>query len=176
MTAEPESTAQPQHPPGRQPLLELRGITKRFPGVLALSEVSLEIYPGEIVALIGENGAGKSTLLKTLGGVHQPDEGAIFIDGKPVSIRSVNDATAYGIGFIHQELNVLDNVDVAGNIFLGREPVVAGPLKLIDRRKIHADAAQYIKRLGIDVPTTTRLGDLSIAYQQMVEIAKALSR
>ncbi len=157
------------------PLLELRGVTKRFPGVLALSEVSLEIYPGEIVALIGENGAGKSTLLKTLGGVHQPDEGAIFIDGKAVTIRSVNDATEFGIGFIHQELNVLDNVDVAGNIFLGREPVTGGPLKLIDRRKIHADAARYMKRLGIDIPTGTRLGDLPIAYQQMVEIAKALS-
>jgi ribose transport system ATP-binding protein len=157
------------------PLLELRGVTKRFPGVLALSGVSLEIYPGEIVALIGENGAGKSTLLKTLGGVHQPDEGAIIIDGQPVTIRSVNDATRYGIGFVHQELNVLDNVDVAGNIFLGREPVIAGPLKLINRRKIHADAAGFMKRLGINVPTTTRVGDLPIAYQQMVEIAKALS-
>jgi ribose transport system ATP-binding protein len=158
-----------------RPLLELRGVTKRFPGVLALSEVSLEIYPGEIVALIGENGAGKSTLLKTLGGVHQPDEGAIFIDGRPVTIRSVNDAMGHGIGFIHQELNVLDNVDVAGNIFLGREPVRCGPLRLIDRRKIHAEAAKYMKRLGIDVPAETRVGDLPIAYQQLVEIAKALS-
>jgi len=166
-------TAQTESKPA--PLLELKGITKRFPGVLALSEVSLEIYPGEIVALIGENGAGKSTLLKTLGGVHQPDEGSISISGEPVTIRSVNDATRYGIGFVHQELNVLDNVDVAGNIFLGREPVTAGPLKLIDRRKIHADAAGFMKRLGIDVPTDTRLGDLPIAYQQMVEIAKALS-
>jgi len=157
------------------PLLELKGVTKRFPGVLALSEVSLEVFPGEIVALIGENGAGKSTLLKTLGGVHQPDEGAIFIDGKPVTIRSVNDATRYGIGFVHQELNVLDNVDVAGNIYLGREPVIGGPLKLINRRKIHADAAGFMKRLGINVPTTTQVGDLPIAYQQMVEIAKALS-
>ena len=141
-----------------QPLLALKGVTKRFPGVLALSEVSLEIYPGEIVALIGENGAGKSTLLKTLGGVHQPDEGAIFIDGRAVTIRSVNDAMNYGIGFIHQELNVLDNVDIAGNIFLGREPVVGGPLRIIDRRKIHAEAAKYMKRLGIDVPVETRVG------------------
>ena len=160
---------------GALPLLELKGITKRFPGVQALTDVSLEVYPGEIVALIGENGAGKSTLLKTLGGVHQPEEGTIVIDGKVVTINSVNDAAAFGIGFIHQELNVLDNVDVAGNIFLGREPVTGGPLRLIDRRKIHADAAGYMKRLGINVPTTTRLGDLPIAYQQMVEIAKALS-
>ena len=107
--------------------------------------------------------------------MHQPDEGAIFIDGQAVTIRSVNDAMGYGIGFIHQELNVLDNVDVAGNIFLGREPVMGGPLRLIDRQKIHAEAAMYMKRLGIDVPTETRVGDLPIAYQQMVEIAKALS-
>jgi ribose transport system ATP-binding protein len=87
----------------------------------------------------------------------------------------VNDATEHGIGFVHQELNVLDNVDVAGNIFLGREPVLGGPFRIIDRRKIHADAAKYMQRLGIDVPTETRVGDLPIAYQQMVEIAKALS-
>src|SRR5207253_1063290 len=105
------------------PLLELKGITKRFPGVLALSDVSLEVYPGEIVALIGENGAGKSTLMKILGGVYQPDEGTVVVASKPVAIRSVNDAAAFGIGFVHQELNVLDNVDVAGNIYLGREPV-----------------------------------------------------
>ena len=156
-------------------LLELRGITKRFPGALALSEVSMEFFPGEIVALIGENGAGKSTLLKTLGGVHRPDEGSIYIEGKPVEICSVNDAMRHGIGFIHQELNVLDNVDVAGNIFLGREPLTGGPLRLIDRRRIHAEAARYLKRLGMDIPTDALVGSLPIAYQQMVEIAKALS-
>src|SRR5581483_3889150 len=97
-------------------------------------------------------------------------------DGKQETIRDVNDAMRFGIGFIHQELNVLENVDVAGNIYLGREPVIGGPLRLIDRRKIHADAERYMKRLGITgVPTTTRVGDLPIAYQQMVEIAKALS-
>jgi ribose transport system ATP-binding protein len=158
-----------------RPLLELRKITKRFPGVLALSEVSMEVYPGEILALIGENGAGKSTLLKTLGGVHQPDEGAMLIDGQEVTLHSVNDSMRHGIGFVHQELNVLDNVDIAGNIYLGREPKTGGPLQLIDRKKIRADAAKYMKRLGINIPVTTQLGDLPIAYQQMVEIAKALS-
>ena len=94
------------------PLLELRGITKRFPGVLALSEVSLTVAPGEVIALIGENGAGKSTLMKVLGGVHQPDGGEILCEGKPAVIRGVSDSLALGIGFIHQELNVLDNLDV----------------------------------------------------------------
>ena len=118
------------------PLLELKGITKRFPGVLALSNVSFAVGQAEVVALIGENGAGKSTLMKTLGGVHQPDEGEIFFDGKKVAINKVADAIALGIGFVHQELNVLDNLDVAANIFLGREPLVGGPLCLVDQRRM----------------------------------------
>src|SRR5919199_404730 len=101
------------------PSLEMKGIGKRFPGVIALNKVDLSVYPGEIVALIGENGAGKSTLMKILGGVHQPDEGTILIDGKAVVINSVADAIRLGVGFIHQELNVLDNLDVGGNVFLG---------------------------------------------------------
>ena len=109
------------------PLLELRGITKRFPGVVALQDVSLQAGPGEVVALIGENGAGKSTLMKAIGGVHQPDEGQIFFAGQPVAIRHVSDALRLGIGFIHQELNVLPNLDVAANVFLGREPLWGGP-------------------------------------------------
>src|SRR5213078_4408996 len=120
------------------PILQMKGISKRFPGVVALDNVDLEIYPGEVVALIGENGAGKSTLMKILGGVYQPDEGSIVINDQTVSIHSVSDARKLGIAFIHQELNVLDNLDVAGNIFLGREPLL-GPFHLIDRKKIHAD-------------------------------------
>src|SRR5215210_1443885 len=95
------------------PLLEMHGIGKRFPGVIALDNVSLEVFPGEIVALVGENGAGKSTLMKILGGIHQPDEGTIKINGEPVTIQSVNDSMRLGIGFIHQELNVFPNLDVA---------------------------------------------------------------
>src|SRR5689334_24045994 len=114
------------------PILEMQGISKRFPGVKALDGVDLQVYGGEIVALIGENGAGKSTLMKILGGVHQPDGGQIIIDGQPVTIPSVAAATALGIGFVHQELNVLDNLDVAANLFLRREPVRGGPLGLID--------------------------------------------
>src|ERR1700727_377198 len=95
------------------PFLEMRGISKGFPGVIALDSVSLAIGRGEVVALCGENGAGKSTLMKILGGVHQPDAGEILIDGQPVKIQGVNDSMKHGVAFIHQELNVLGNLDVA---------------------------------------------------------------
>ena len=157
------------------PVLEMKGISKRFPGVVALDSVDLVVQPGEVVALAGENGAGKSTLMKILGGLHQPDSGQIQIDSQTVTIRSVADAISRGIGFIHQELNILDNLDVAGNIFLGREPVWGGPLRLVDRRKMHLHSKVYLDRLGLNVSSETSLRDLSIAQQQMVEIAKALS-
>ncbi len=156
------------------PLLSMRGISKGFPGVRALDGVSLEVGVGEVVALCGENGAGKSTLMKILGGVHQPDAGEVRIDDHPVCIASVRDAIAQGVAFIHQELNVLDNLDVAANVFLGREPR-SRPFQLIDRAQIEADTVPLLRRLGLDIPPSTRLGDLSIAQQQMVEIAKALS-
>ena len=105
-----------------QPVLEMRGISKRFPGVIALNNVDLAVTRGEVVALAGENGAGKSTLMKVLGGIYQPDEGQVFVNGDPIEFRGVGDATAEGIGFVHQELNVLDNLTVAENVFLGREP------------------------------------------------------
>src|SRR5271155_1255721 len=154
-------------------LLEMRGISKGFPGVKALDNVSLTIGRGEVVAICGENGAGKSTLMKILGGVHQPDAGEILIDGQSVKIQGVNDSMRYGIAFIHQELNVLGNLDVAANVFLGREPKNA--IGLIDSKKIHADTGPFIQRLGLNLSTRTRLDQLSIAQQQMVEIAKALS-
>ena len=155
------------------PILQMQSISKRFPGVIALDDVDLSISSGEVVALAGENGAGKSTLMKILGGVYQPDGGEIFIDAKPVAIGSVSDATANGIGFVHQELNVLDNLTVAENVYLGREPLTFG--FLIDRAKLKADTSVYLKRLGLEMAPDTPLRDLSIAQQQMVEIAKALS-
>ena len=115
----------------------MRGIGKRFPGVVALDDVSLEVGQGEVVALVGENGAGKSTLMKVLGGVYPPDAGEILFGGQQVRIHSVHDAMRLGIAFIHQELNVLDNLDVAANVFLGREPLL-GPFRIIDRKRIHA--------------------------------------
>lgn len=157
------------------PILQMRGIEKRFGGVRALRGVDFEINVGEVVGLAGENGAGKSTLMKILGGVHQPDAGEIRINGEPVLIKSVGDATRYGISFIHQELNVLDNLDIAANVFLGREPLRGGLLKLVDSARMHEEARTYLKRLGLQLPTNTLLARLSIAQQQMVEIAKALS-
>ena len=158
------------------PILELDRIEKRFPGVVALGGVSLSVEAGEVVAVIGENGAGKSTLMKTLGGVHQPDGGQIRVDGQPVVISSVGRSSELGIGFVHQELNNLDNLDVAGNIYLGREPTWGGPLRLVDRRKMEADCKPYLRRLRLDVSPRTPLVSLSIAQQQLVEIAKALSQ
>lgn len=152
----------------------MRGISKRFPGVVALDNVTLEVGKGEVLALCGENGAGKSTLMKILGGVYQPDDGEILVDGQPVKIGNVVDAMKSGIAFIHQELNVLDNLDVAANVFLGREPRL-GPFGLIDRKKIHADTQPFLDRLGLNISSRTRLDRISLAQQQMVEIAKALS-
>lgn len=153
-------------------LLEMTGIGKRFPGVVALADVRLEIERGECVGLIGENGAGKSTLMKILGGVYQPDAGEIRVDGRAVRIHDVRDAQRLGIAFIHQELNVLDNLDVAANVFLGREPRRGW---FIDRKKICAEAEPQLRRLGLDVSADTPLARLSIAQRQLVEIAKALS-
>src|SRR5471030_2467061 len=129
------------------PLLEMRGISKRFPGVVALDSVNFKIGRGEVVAICGENGAGKSTLMKILGGVHQPDAGEILIDGQPVKINGVTDSMKLGIAFIHQELNVLGNLDVAANVFLGREP--KNGFGLIDEKKIHAETEPFLKRLGL---------------------------
>ena len=162
-----------QDPAKRVKVLQMENITKRFPGVTALDQVNFDIMEGEVVALIGENGAGKSTLMKVLGGVHQPDEGTITASGSPAVIRSVADADSLGVGFVHQELNVLDNLDVGANVFLGREPHRLG---LINRRKIKADTQPYLDTLGLDASPDTPLSKLSIGQQQMVEIAKALSK
>src|SRR5215207_323666 len=152
----------------------MEGVSKRFPGVIALDQVSLTVGTGEIVALIGENGAGKSTLMKILGGAILRDAGVVKIDGNPVEIRSPREASALGIEFIHQELSVLDNLDVAANIFLRREPTKGGFLKLIDRKRIYRESDQILRKVGLNVPSRTTLGQLSIAQQQLVEIARAL--
>src|SRR5256886_3934803 len=157
------------------PLLKMSGISKRFPGVIALEQVNLEIYQSEVVALIGENGAGKSTLMKILGGVIQRDAGAIRLDGAEIEIQSPREASSRRIEFIHQELSVLDNLDVAANIFLRREPTKAGWLKLIDHGRLYREADRLLEKLGLDISSRTPLARLSLAQQQLVEIAKAIS-
>jgi ribose transport system ATP-binding protein len=157
------------------PVLQLRSIHKHFPGVHALRGVSLDVQAGEVVALLGENGAGKSTLMKVVGGVEQPDSGDVLLDGARVVIHDVHTATAHGIAFIHQELNLLDNLDVAGNVLLGREPTQWGALRLIDRSAMRGIVRTYLDRLGLDISPDTPMASLSIAQQQLIEVAKALS-
>jgi ribose transport system ATP-binding protein len=157
------------------PLLELVSVSKTYPGVKALDRVSLRLERGEVLALIGENGAGKSTLMKILGGVVAPSEGAIRLDGVEHASLSVASSMAAGIAFVHQELNLFDNLDVAANVMIGREPVLAGPFKLIDRAALAARVTPLLQRLGVDFAAHTPVADLSLAQRQLVEIIKALS-
>ena len=157
-----------------EPFLELEGISKAYPGVQALSDVSLSVAPGEVIGLIGENGAGKSTLMKILGGVTEASAGAIRIDGESRKALKVEEATAAGIAFVHQELNLFDNLDVAANVFIGREPRTPF-LKLIDRKRLNAAVQPLMDRLGLDFAPDTSVAELSIAQRQLLEIIKALS-
>ncbi len=156
-------------------LLELAGITKTYPGVIALDNVSLRVMRGEVLGLIGENGPGKSTLMKILGGVAAPSAGTIRIDGHDHAALNVNAATRAGIAFVHQELNLFENLDVAANVFIGREKLSMGPLMLVNNAAMRARVAPLLARLGADFAPDTPVEMLSIAQRQMVEIAKALS-
>jgi ribose transport system ATP-binding protein len=153
-------------------LLDVRHITKTFPGVRALERVSLRLERGEVLALLGENGAGKSTLMKILGGVQRPDSGEIELDGKPVEIHTVNDAARLGIALIHQELNLADNLNIAENVFLGREPRRLG---VVDRAAMEGATEQLLARVGLAADPRTQVRRLPIGQQQLVEIAKALA-
>ncbi len=155
--------------------LELKGIVKTYPGVVALDRVSFAVREGEVVGLIGENGAGKSTLMKIMGGVVAPTEGTIAIKGEERPRLTVNDAISAGIAFVHQELNLFDNLDVAANVMIGREPLWGGPLKLVDRATLNEAVVPILKRLGTDFGPERPVSELSIAQMQLVEIAKALS-
>jgi ribose transport system ATP-binding protein len=153
----------------------MAGISKRFPGVVALDRVDLEVAAGEIVGLVGENGAGKSTLMKVLTGVHRADSGVIAVDGVPAALHGPADAARLGIAIIHQELELIDTLDAAANVFLGREPHRGGPLRLLDRRRMEADTEQQLARIGARIPARTIVRRLSTAQQQFVAIARALS-
>jgi len=153
-------------------VLEARSLSKRFPGVRALHDVSLTLERGEVLAVIGENGAGKSTLMKILAGVQEPDSGEILLEGKSVRIDSVRAAEHLGIALIHQELNLADNLDVASNIFLGREPQRFG---FVHRGQLYSNSTRFLEQVGLDCSPRTLVSTLSLGRQQMVEIAKALS-
>jgi ribose transport system ATP-binding protein len=157
------------------PLFALHGITQQFPGVKALDDVSFEIRAGEVHMLLGENGAGKSSLMKALYGAYRPQQGEFLLEGRPVAITSPADARALGIAVIFQEFSLVPYLDVAHNIFLGREPRRAVPF-LVDRRRLHADARRILDGLGIDIDTHAKVAGLGVAQQQMIEIAKALSQ
>ena len=156
-------------------LLELSGISKTYPGVRALDDVNLRVCRGEVLGLIGENGAGKSTLMRVLAGVVEPSAGVIRIGGSDHDRMTVTEATQCGIAFVHQELNLFENLDVAANVFIGREKLAGGPLKLVDNAEMRARVTPLLERLGADFTPSTMVDDLSIAERQMVEIAKALS-
>ena len=159
----------------RVPLLALKGITKRFAGVTALDDVSLDLHGGEVHMLMGENGAGKSTLMKVLCGAYPSDGGRFEADGKPVTVSSAADARRLGVAVIFQEYSLVPHLDIAHNVFLGREPRGRLP-GLIDHARMHREARAVLDRLGLDLDTRRTVDGLGIAQQQMVEIAKALSQ
>jgi ribose transport system ATP-binding protein len=157
------------------PFLELIDISKIYPGVVALDHVSFAVSPGEVIGLIGENGAGKSTLMKIMGGVTEPSGGMIRIDGVERLALTVPEAIRAGIAFVHQELNLFDNLDAAANVFIGREPLRGGVFRLIDRKKLRAAVQPLLDRLGVDFAPDTPVAELSLAQRQLLEIVKALS-
>jgi len=157
-----------------QAFLHLRHIGKSWPGVQALADVSLSISPGEVIGLIGENGAGKSTLMKILGGITAPTQGTLVLDGREFSALRIQDSLAAGIAFVHQELNIFDNLDVAANIFMGRE--ARHRLGFMNRKSMHAQAARLLQRVGCHFAANTPAAALSIAQRQQVEIARGLSQ
>ncbi len=152
--------------------LEVRDLTVQFPAVRALDGVSLSFEPGEVHGVVGENGAGKSTLMRVLSGIKAPTAGSVVVEGSAVRLHGVRHALSLGIAMIHQELDVIDDLSVAENVFLGSEPRRFG---VIDRRVMAARTAALLKRVGASFAPTTLVGDLSIAGKQLVEIAKALS-
>ena len=154
------------------PLLSMSGVSKGFPGVQALDDVNLEVSAGEVLVLVGENGAGKSSLMKILSGIYTKDSGQILLDGKEVEITSPFHAQQLGITIIHQEINLMDHLTVAQNIWIGRQPQRGG---LLSERKLNRQTAEFLEGIGVNIDEKAKVGSLSVAQQQMVEIAKALS-
>ncbi|WP_319497871.1 sugar ABC transporter ATP-binding protein [uncultured Cohaesibacter sp.] len=155
-------------------LLKVEGLTKRFPGVLALDNVSLQAHAGEVVGICGENGAGKSTLIKMLTGAYTPDSGSITFDGKTYKSLDPRTAMAAGIACIYQELNLIPHMTVMENIFLGREYFIGGKSDILDRARMNAKAKELLADLDLSIKPSTRLGNLGVGHQQMIEICRAM--
>jgi ribose transport system ATP-binding protein len=163
MTAQPDTS---------QPVLEVQGLTRRFPGVLALNDINFDVYAGEVHALVGENGAGKSTMINMLAGVLQPSSGQIFMEGKACVFRSAQDSQRAGIGVIFQEFNLVPDLSVAENVFINREPTHG---LRIDWKSMYERTQAVMDRLNIDIDPRVTVAELPIAKQQLIEIAKALA-
>lgn len=154
--------------------LELRGVSKSFPGVKALDKVNLAVRPGSVLALMGENGAGKSTLMKCLFGIYHMDEGEIYLDGKKVVIDNPDEAAKRGIAMVHQELQPIPARSIGENMYLGRFPLKEyGPIKMIDHKTMYDETEKWLKELGLEYNPRALLSTLSIGQMQLVEIAKA---
>ena len=156
-------------------VLKMENITKTFPGVIALEDVSIKLYKGEVLGILGENGAGKSTLIKILAGNYIKDSGSIFVNGEKFEIKNPSEAMASGIRVIYQELNTLNNLTVAENIFIG-EQLVKGPFKIVDWKAMTKKAEEILDSLNVSLDPNSVIGDLSISEKQIVEIAKAISK
>ena len=173
MTARPLAAEERAARSGSKPRLELSGITKTYPGVTALDDVSLSLERGDVHALLGENGAGKSTLIKIIAGVEHADSGTYHLDGRPAEVRNPRQAMQNGISVVHQERNLVPTFTVGENVLLER--VLGRADRLVDRRAVHADALPFMEMVGLDVPPGSSVGHLSAAQQQLVEIARALT-
>jgi ABC-type sugar transport system ATPase subunit len=161
-----------------EPMLRAINLTKRFGGLVAVDNASVDLFPGEVVGLVGDNGAGKSTFIKMISGVYQPDGGEIYIDGHKIEFRGPREARDLGIETIYQDLALAENLDVGSNIFLGRElktPYLGGLIKTIDRRQMRAESSEVLKRLDIQVPSLTQqIRNLSGGQRQAVAIARSI--
>jgi ribose transport system ATP-binding protein len=165
----------PGTPGSNELAVEMRNIVKLFPGVVALDHVNFQLKPGEVHVLLGENGAGKSTLIKVLSGAYVADDGAILFDGKPVSVKSPQDALDHGLRFIYQELSLVRDLDIARNMFLGMEPMLVPALGLVDEKKLYQQAKELLAEFHINLDPNETIRRLSVTEQKMVEIARALT-
>jgi len=159
---------------GRHPILELHGISKHFGAVQALSGVDFEVYPGEVVALVGDNGAGKSTLIKAIAGINLPDTGEMIFEGKPVTVRGPRDVTRIGIATVYQDLALCDNLDVVSNLFLGREELDR-PVPALDEESMEKRAIEVLSTLSVKLPSVrTQIASLSGGQRQSTAVARSV--